>query len=617
MATNALPGAAGALVIDQRRPFRLRATGLSARLDFHLTDERLIALVAALLSVGFFVWYERRGLTVAFNDARSRELIARRVLMSRTPGLAQFGATWPPLLTMLMVPLIWIGPLFRDGLAGSLPSMVAYVVAAVYIYRTARLVTSSRAAGWVAAAALMLNPSLLYMQATPMSETGSIAAFVVAIYYGVRATHTFEAADVVKCAAAVAVGTLIRYEDWALAIAFVPVLAYVAWRRAGHALAEAWTLLYGFLGFAGCAAWIIYNWVIFHDPLLSFYYGQSSHTYYSGASAATLPARHHPLFAFKLYGLTVAETTGRALLVVAVLGLVVFVWRARLRPALLSVYLVLIPFAFYWLALYRGVNTESLPQFGGTYYNIRFGLAMVPAVALFAAVLCAVRKRLLRRALVCATLAVIAISFGTGLVGGTPFVLREAEAGFGGDTHHGESRFATWLSARYHGGNILYSYYGGDSVMFYLLAQHHFSDHDFITDSEGRWFTWAVRHPERWVNWIILVPDQTSDGDLMWTTLSRRQDWRRYFVLRASFPVHALAGTQYTAQAWERVSTSPAPSPPPALASPTALTPAREQPLPVAHAAPAPPYATSVTDSDDRGGSPDADDRGLKGAGAR
>jgi hypothetical protein len=261
-------------VIALRPPFarpRMTRSRPLALPRVQLTDAWVIGLLAAALSIGFFVWYETHGLTIAFNDARIRELIGRRVLMSATPGLAQLGTTWLPLPSLLMLPLIWNDTLFRDGLAGSLPSMLSYVIAVVYIYRTARLVTGSRAGGWIAAAVLALNPSLLYMQSTPMSEVPSLAAFVVAIYYAVRVAETHHAPDLVKCAAAVAAGTLIRYDDWPLALALVPVLAFIAWRHRGYALAEAWTILFGLLAFAGCAAWVIYNWVIFHDPLLSFF----------------------------------------------------------------------------------------------------------------------------------------------------------------------------------------------------------------------------------------------------------------------------------------------------------------------------------------------------------
>ena len=328
------------------------------------TDRRvIIAVLAATLSISFYVWYDRHGLTLAFNDARIREMIARRVLASRTPGLAQFGTTWLPLSFMIMLPLMWNDTLFRDGLAGSLPSMAAFVMAAVYMYRLARQVTSSRTAGWVAAGVLVTNGSLLYIQATAMSETASLCALVVTVYYALRVAETHHALDIVKCAAAAVAGTLIRYENWAFAIVLVPLFAYIGWRRGrGYVHAESWVLLYGLLGFAGCAAWVLYNGVIFHDPLLSFFYGNSSNTL-----ATQTPAQHHPLYVAKLYGITAGETlgwiirgAGRGRAGALYLG-------AAVEERTLPAYVLLVPLAFYLLVLYLGINTEDIPQMGGGY----------------------------------------------------------------------------------------------------------------------------------------------------------------------------------------------------------------------------------------------------------
>lgn len=507
---------------------------LSDWIRTHLTDEWVVALLAVTLSIGFYAWYDAHGVTLAFNDARIRELIARRVLMSRTPALAQLGTTWLPLPFLLMLPLIWNDTLFSDGIAGSLPSMLAYVLAAVYMYRTARLVTSSRGAGWVAAAALALNPSLLYMQSTAMSETASLAAFVIAVYYALQLTRTYHALDIVKCAAAVAAGTLIRYENWVFGIALVPILLYVAWRRRGYRLAEAWAIQFGILAFAGCAAWVLYNAVIFHDPLLSFFYGQRSHQYYANTPDYLLPERHHALFALKVYGLTVADTVGWGLFSAAVLGLAVFMWRSRLRRTTLPVYLTLVPFGFYSLALYRGVNTETLPGMGGSLYNLRFGLATIPAVALFVAFLTMAGKVLLRRALVGAALAAVVMSSVIGSLH-TPIVVREALYGAQGAGTAVEGRIdANWLASYYRGGNILISYVNNPnpSIIFYLLTEHRLSDRALITDANGPQFAGALAHPERWVTWIVMNSDASNGEDMIWTTLHGREDWRHYYVLR-------------------------------------------------------------------------------------
>ena len=498
-----------------------------------VTDEQLVAILAAILSIGFFIWYDAHGLTSAFNDARIREIIARRVVVSRTPGLAQFGTTWLPLPSIFMLSLIWNDFLFRSGIAGAIPSMLGFVVGTFYLYRIGRLLTSSRAAGWVAAFAFMLNPSVLYMQGTAMSEIIAISAFIVAIYYALNLMRTKHAADLTKCAAAVAAGTLIRYENWVLAFALAPVVGYAAWRSRGRALAEAWTILYSLLAFAGCAAWIVYNAVIFHDPLLSFYYGQSSHTYYANTPDYEIPARHHPFMAFKMYGLTVAGTVGWALLVLALLGLGVCLWRFRLRLQTLPIYFFLFPFGFYLLVLYRGINTLSLPELGqGPYYNVRFGLLMVPAVGVFLAVLVTARRAIVRRVLVAIVLVAIMISTVVEFQQ-TPFTVREAMVNV--DQSQNGQQEARWFGSHYKGGPVLITYVNDSTAIFYLLTRHDFPDRAFITDANGSQFTDALAHPESKVNWIFMNSDGSNGDSRIFTTLNGRKDWRKHFALRASF----------------------------------------------------------------------------------
>jgi len=450
---------------------------------------------------------------------------------------------------------------------------------------------------------------------------------VVAIYYAIRTAQTRHALDLVKCAAAVAAGTLIRYDDWALAIAVLPMVALIAWRalpaatrsaqshaaappasarslpleqpeparRRSYAMAESWTILFALLAFAGCAGWVIYNWVIFHDPLLSFFYGQSSHTYYGGAAAAEVPARHHAMLALEMYGLTAAKTAGWALIPVAVLGLLAFVWRHRLRNSTLPTYLVLVPFAFYWLVLFLGINTESLPQFGqGPYYNTRFGLAIIPAVALFCACIAVTRRRLLNVVLVGGVLALTLASSAVGWVQ-TPFVEREALYGpSGAKTRVGGEHDAQWLAAHYHGGNVLITYVNSQTMLFYLLTKYHFPDHVFITDTNGAEFHRALARPWESARWIVMDSYAHNGASPIWTALNRRTDWRRHFILRAQLE---------TTQIYER-------GVPPSVSAVVPVAASASAPLTSHSALAVPKVSRCRVDADDRGGRPDSDDRG-------
>ena len=110
-------------------------------------------------------------------------LIARRVLDASTPGTAQLGAVWLPLPHLLILPVIWIDPRYYSGLAGSLVSMLSYVLTARYLYLTGTGLTGNKVAGLVAAAFFALNPNVLYLQSTPMTELLLIACIAATIYH--------------------------------------------------------------------------------------------------------------------------------------------------------------------------------------------------------------------------------------------------------------------------------------------------------------------------------------------------------------------------------------------------------------------------------------------------
>jgi hypothetical protein len=494
----------------------LRLTGWLAT---RVTDEGWVVLLAALVSVCAYVWYASHGLTLGYGDALSRMMIARRVVSSPTPGLAQLGTTWLPLHTLAMLPLIWNDTLFHDGFAGSFPSMAAYVIASLYMYRIAYFAFTSRAAAWVVALAFMLNPSVTYMQSTAMSEVPLLCAATVAIYYMLRWAKTNHAVDLVKSAAAVAVGTGIRYDGWALAAAFAVLVVYLAWRRQGYRGAEAWGILYGLLAFSGCVAWVIYNAVIFHDPMLFLFFGSAKHdtTY-----MAHFPSYHSPWLSFEMYGYSAAATAGWMPTLLAVLGLAAFAWRHRLRAGALPAYALLIPFAYHWLILYMGFDTILMPELGlFIYWNARFGLELIPAVTFFLGHLASVR-----RALLIVSLAVIAWLVVLNSTAETPFALREPlESSTYVPTAQME---ASWFTDHYQGGKVLISYVPNAPAMFYMMRD--IPDRNFITDANGWEFTHALNYPQLAVTWVIMEENATDNP--IWAALHDREELQHYFVLR-------------------------------------------------------------------------------------
>jgi hypothetical protein len=116
------------------------------------------------------IHYSRLGLTLAHYDARAHLVVARRVFDSLTPGWQQVGAVWLPLPHLLNAIPVQIDWLYRTGYSGVAISIVSMAVAAWAIGRVIHGATGSWIGGLVAAALLMLNPDLLYLQSTPMTE---------------------------------------------------------------------------------------------------------------------------------------------------------------------------------------------------------------------------------------------------------------------------------------------------------------------------------------------------------------------------------------------------------------------------------------------------------------
>ena len=108
---------------------------------------------------------------------------------SQTPGLLQLGTVWLPLPHLLMIPFILSNAMWQSGTGGSIPSMIAYVLGVMGIFRLVRGVLEADAPHetggrqWAHAAAAFAygaNPNLIYMQATAMTES----ALSGAVYLG-------------------------------------------------------------------------------------------------------------------------------------------------------------------------------------------------------------------------------------------------------------------------------------------------------------------------------------------------------------------------------------------------------------------------------------------------
>jgi hypothetical protein len=386
------------------------------------SDIEIVRLVwlAIFVSVFSFLFYYRHGDVLLYGDAVAHINIARRVFDSKTPGLLQLGTVWLPLPHLLIMPFILSKQMWQSGSGGSIPSMAGFVFGVLGIFRLVRTAfmrdgevdAPAKIGAWAAAAIYAANPNLIYMQGTAMGESLYLAFFIWAVLYfaefargGAKASRALT-----KCGLCLFAACLTRYDGWFLTVVLVVGAGVVTLRspsfdklRTGFlakdakngapkslvlkSLPSSRTLLAKFvlLAAAGPVLWLAYNSIVYRDPL-EFARGPYSAKAIEQKTATVNPAKGNPVAAgsyfLKAAELNVSEANwlGRLWLALALLGSLVAAFRGRGRIALL----LWAPLPFYALSIaYGSVPIFVPPWWPFSHYNLRYGLQLLPAFAVF------------------------------------------------------------------------------------------------------------------------------------------------------------------------------------------------------------------------------------------
>ncbi|HLZ22181.1 MAG TPA: glycosyltransferase family 39 protein [Ktedonobacterales bacterium] len=520
------------------------------RLALWNSDHWLIALIlcAACASIGAAVWAYQSQSILLYGDAHSHLLIAHRVFDNVYPGLAQLGDVWLPLPQLIMLPLAWNDFFWRTGLAGTLTSMPCYLIASVYVFLTARRLTHDSRASFIGSLVFVINPNILYLQATPLSEPVLFATLAAASYYFVAWAQDEQLRDLIYSALATLLATIARYDGWALYLALLTMLVIICWRkRYPRDKALAYTILFGTLGGVGILLWFLWNLVIFGSPVAflsgSFSSQAQAQAFIHNGDADT----YHNLWqSLRTYSLATAETIGPLLLVLGVFAVILFLIRRRLSGDALAAGTILVPFAFYVAAFFLGQNVMYVPHANHPPYyifNARYGAEMVAPAAVFIATLIASAQRWLPLARVVLLVAIIGQSVATSW--GGAISLQDGQAG--SSCYHSHP-IATFLAQHYDGGRILIDQYHSQVD----LSSANVAFHNEIYEGDGAVWNAALANPFAYVSWIIVVP-----RDLV----SQHINTQSVTFLREYTPV-AKDGGVPGATLWRRIGSPPWPNKP-------------------------------------------------------
>jgi hypothetical protein len=307
-------------------------------------------------------------------DAESHLDIARRIVDSRTPGWDQVGTTWLPLPHLLTVPFVRNDWLWHTGLAGAIASGLSMTIAATFLFAAAHRVFASVTAAAAAWAVFLLNSNTLYLGSTPMSEPEFLASLFGLLYFTVRFRETGGWGALTGAALCAFAGTLSRYEAWFL----LPFAAVSVW---SYARGKRWIAAAFFCVVAGAGPllWLVHNRYYFGDPLY-FYRGPYSALAIQGTVA--YPGRGDWRAAIRYFFTAGRLVAGWPALLIGGAGLVL----AAVRRAIWPIVLLSLPPVFYIWSIHSASTPIYVPTlYPFTWYNTRYGLALLPLAAFGAA----------------------------------------------------------------------------------------------------------------------------------------------------------------------------------------------------------------------------------------
>jgi hypothetical protein len=433
---------------------------------------------------------------LTYNDAASHLNIARRVIDNLQPGIAQIGTVWLPLPHLLMLPFAWNDFMWNTGFAGSIVSMGAFIASVFYLYKTIYLVTKSWVGGVVGAVVMALNPNFLYIQTTPMTEPLLIAMFCISIYFLAKYVQTWQIQSMLLCSVFVACATLIRYDGWFL-YAFLAVLIPVwIWKWRGWHEAESSVILFLFMGGFGIGMWVLWNWMIFGDPM---YFITGPYSAYAQQrvlkSVGQLPTEGNWYRATYYYIWSAIDNNGMILFLSSAISCFIVPFLVKHKKNLIIFLAAFSPILFNVIALYAGQSAMNVPEAPDNpgMFNIRYGMMALPFIALTLGVLSS--QKYLRYLVI----GLVVIQSWLFIQTGIPVSL--ADGIHGRDMTYYTVEASAWLRENYQGGLILTSLASHDA----FVARTQLPMKNYIHEGTQHYWFNALQDPGEHVEYIATL----------------------------------------------------------------------------------------------------------------
>lgn len=334
------------------------------------------------LSLAIYLYGLDRFSLLYYSDSVSHLVRSRELFDSVSPGFQQIGTVWLPLPHFLLLPFSLLDPLFKTGFAGLAVSLPSLAITSAILYKMIRIQTKVSYIAVAGALLFFLNPNIVYLGITAMTEAPFMLFFVAAAYYFQKSlnlseflshkknTDTFVSpnyllyssnnnsccsttrrrrrsssrksseykfsmsSDLIKCSVFVVLATLCRYEAWLIPFFLVSFVVWMITTTRTRTRTTTTTKNYqtnyckikmaliSSLSFSGIVLWILYNAYYYGNPLEFFdapYYSAASQALEGGGeNRANLYLR--PFNVISLYSLTALAMYGPIIMAAAIIG---------------------------------------------------------------------------------------------------------------------------------------------------------------------------------------------------------------------------------------------------------------------------------------------------------
>ena len=455
------------------------------------SPSRVVSATSAALGIVAALYFARAGLTLSHYDARGHLIVARRIFDSVTPGWQQIGAVWLPLPHLLNALPVQMDVLYRTGWSGVAISIASFVMAVTALAWLVHIATDSRVASMAAAAIFALNPNLLYLQSTPMTEPLLIALLTAAVALLFRDLLRTTPASVWRIGGLFALACLTRYEAWPVTMAAIGAAVWASLRRGMPATgAVRIGLRLALLPFLAIVSFLVFSRAVVGEWFVS-----------GGFFVPEPRSLGHPVVVAgdMLWGLR--ELAGRTVLAVGVAGvcfaLVRSVFRRTAAAGLVA------------LSLAATAAVPFMAFVDGHPYRIRYMAPLIAVLAFGCGYLLAALGR--ARAMAAAALVALAVFECPPLQSRAAMV---EEAKWDVPNIARRQPMTDYLRSRYRGETIMASM---GSLGHYMqeLSDAGLQVHDFLHEGNGDvWLRAIDGHPERFAGWM-LIDEQGEGGDML------------------------------------------------------------------------------------------------------